>query len=182
MRRALSLIVAVLTLALPAAAAGEAIRLFATEIQLETEDTFSVVERITYDFGGQQRHGIYRDIPVRYGRGRAADYRISLDVESVTDESGIDQLAVKAKDNAGSGWKPIATHSTSGGTEWRRGYLIDDDFTAAGVALNATVQLRFIANDDDPKGARRLRGCVVPVARALRVERHPGRGLSGGPA
>ncbi len=91
MARALRLFVAILALAVPAAAAGEAIRQFTTEIYLETEDAFSVVEKITYDFGDQRRHGIFRDIPVRYGRGRAADYRISLDVESVTDESGIEQ-------------------------------------------------------------------------------------------
>jgi hypothetical protein len=91
MARALRLFVAILALGAPAGAAGEAIRQFTTKIYLETEDAFSVVEKITYDFGNQQRRGIYRDIPVRYGRGRAADYRISLDVESVTDESGIDQ-------------------------------------------------------------------------------------------
>jgi hypothetical protein len=91
MGRALRLILAVLALGVPAAAAGEAIRLFTTEIYLETEDAFTVVEKITYDFGQLQRHGIFREIPVRYGRGRAADYRISLDVESVTDESGINQ-------------------------------------------------------------------------------------------
>jgi uncharacterized membrane protein YgcG len=85
------LILAVLAVSIPAAAAGEAIRLFATEIHLETEDAFIVEERITYDFGHQRRHGIFREIPVRYGRGRAADYRISLDVQSVTDESGIAQ-------------------------------------------------------------------------------------------
>lgn len=88
---ALRLFLAVLALGIPAAAAGEAIRQFTTEIYLETEDAFTVVEKITYDFGNQQRHGIFRDIPVRYGRGRAADYQISLDVESVTDESGIAQ-------------------------------------------------------------------------------------------
>ena len=91
MRRLVQLILAVLAVSIPAAAAGEAIRLFATEIHLETEDAFTVEERITYDFGHQRRHGISREIPVRYGRGRAADYRISLDVESVTDESGIAQ-------------------------------------------------------------------------------------------
>jgi uncharacterized membrane protein YgcG len=91
MTRALRLILAVLALGIPAAASGEMIRLFTTEIYLETEDAFTVVEKITYDFGEQQRHGIFREIPVRYGRGRGADYRISLDVESVTDESGIDQ-------------------------------------------------------------------------------------------
>jgi uncharacterized membrane protein YgcG len=88
MGRLVQLILAVLLFSIPAGAAGEAIRLFATEIQLDTEDAFTVEERITYDFGHQRRHGIFREIPIRYGRGRAADYRISLDVESVTDESG----------------------------------------------------------------------------------------------
>jgi uncharacterized membrane protein YgcG len=91
MRRPVQLIFAALALSIPAAAAGEAIRLFAAEIHLETEDAFTVEEKIRYDFGSNRRHGIYRDIPIRYGRGRAADYRISLDVESVTDESGIAQ-------------------------------------------------------------------------------------------
>jgi uncharacterized membrane protein YgcG len=91
MGRLVQLILAVLALSIPAAAAGEAIRLFATEIHLETEDAFTVEEKIRYDFGNELRHGIFREIPIRYGRGRAADYRISLDVESVTDESGIAQ-------------------------------------------------------------------------------------------
>jgi uncharacterized membrane protein YgcG len=91
MRRLVQLILAVLALSIPAAADGEAIRLFAAEIHLETEDAFTVEERITYDFGHERRHGIFREIPIRYGRGRAADYRISLEVESVTDESGIAQ-------------------------------------------------------------------------------------------
>ena len=63
------LILAALALSIPAAAAGEAIRLFQAEIQLETDGAFTVEERITYDFGPQRRHGIFREIPVRYGRG-----------------------------------------------------------------------------------------------------------------
>ena len=51
MGRLVQLILAVLALSIPAAAAGEAIRLFATEIHLETEDAFTVEERISYDFG-----------------------------------------------------------------------------------------------------------------------------------
>ena len=64
MARALLLLVAILALGAPAAAAGEAIRQFTTEIYLETEDAFSVVEKITYDFGNQRRHGIFRDSTV----------------------------------------------------------------------------------------------------------------------
>jgi uncharacterized membrane protein YgcG len=88
MGRLLQLLAAVLAFAISTAAAGEAIRLFAAEIHLETEDAFTVVENISYDFGDQHRHGIFREIPIRYGRGRAADYRISLEVESVTNGSG----------------------------------------------------------------------------------------------
>ncbi|MBW2243153.1 MAG: DUF2207 domain-containing protein [Deltaproteobacteria bacterium] len=61
---------------------------FETEIYLGTDDDFSVVEKIRYEFGNEARHGIYREIPVAYGRGRAADYRIRLEVESVTDPAG----------------------------------------------------------------------------------------------
>jgi uncharacterized membrane protein YgcG len=85
---AVRLISAILVLSAPVAASGEAIRLFTTEIHLEGEDAFTVVERIDYDFGHERRHGIFREIPVRYGRGLAADYRISLSVESITDGSG----------------------------------------------------------------------------------------------
>jgi hypothetical protein len=83
------LLLAVAAFWLPTAAAGEVIRLFTTELHLDERDTFGVVEEIHYDFGQESRHGIFREIPVRYGRGRAADYRISLEVQSVTDESGM---------------------------------------------------------------------------------------------
>jgi len=89
MRRLVRLILAVAVFSLPAAAQGETIRRFTAEIRLEGEDAFTVVENIDYDFGEQRRHGIFREIPIRYGRGRAADYRISLDVEWVSDESGV---------------------------------------------------------------------------------------------
>jgi uncharacterized membrane protein YgcG len=73
------------------AAAEERIRSFETAIALERDGSFSIEERIVYDFGQAKRHGIYRDIPVRYGRGRAADYRIALDVSSVKDAEGRDR-------------------------------------------------------------------------------------------
>ncbi len=69
-------------------ARAEHIAQFETEIYLGTDDDFSVIEKIRYEFGNQARHGIYREIPVAYGRGRAADYRIRLEVESVTDPAG----------------------------------------------------------------------------------------------
>ena len=76
MGSAVRLIFAVLALSIPAAASGETIRLFATEVHLENEDAFTVVEKIVYDFGHERRHGIFREIPIRYGRGLAADAKV----------------------------------------------------------------------------------------------------------
>ncbi len=73
---------ALIALATPSMA--EQVRSFETEIFLTSEDRFTVVERIGYDFGAQERHGIFREVPIAYGRGRSADYHIGLEVESVT--------------------------------------------------------------------------------------------------
>jgi uncharacterized membrane protein YgcG len=78
-------------LCLGAAASAERVRSWDTEIYLEGEDTFAVVERIRWDFEDAQRHGILRDIPFAYGRGHAADYRVGLDVVEVTDAAGAAQ-------------------------------------------------------------------------------------------
>jgi hypothetical protein len=71
---------------------------------------------------------------------------------AITDGTGgLDSLKVRADDNAGSGWQVVATHATSGGTDWRRHYLLAGDFTAAGVSLTSNVSLRFTAKDADPQ-------------------------------
>ena len=57
----------------PTAASAERVLSWDTEIFLEAEDSFGVVERIRWDFEGASRHGILRDIPVAYGRARGAD-------------------------------------------------------------------------------------------------------------
>jgi uncharacterized protein (TIGR04222 family) len=60
-------VVALLGLAGPAGAqAGERILAFDVDIAVEADGDLVVTERIRYDFGGQERHGILRDIPVRY--------------------------------------------------------------------------------------------------------------------
>lgn len=80
--------IAVLLVGVACAAHGERIERFETEVYLGTDDGFSVVEKIRYDFGTERRRGIYRDVPVAYGRGSAADYRIRLEVEEVSDAQG----------------------------------------------------------------------------------------------
>jgi len=76
---------------LAAPAAAERIRDFGVEIRLDPDGSFSVEERIVYDFEGEHRHGIYRDIPVRYERALGARHHVGLDVDGVTDESGAAQ-------------------------------------------------------------------------------------------
>ena len=77
-----------LWLAAGGASAEEWIRDFRSDLRLHEDGSFTVEERIVYEFGDAQRHGIYRDIPVRYGRGNAPNYRIALEVVSVTDAGG----------------------------------------------------------------------------------------------
>ena len=85
-RRALvALALATLT---AASAFAEQVARYDVDVFLSASDRFTVEERITYDFGFAQKHGIERWIPIRYGRGYAADYRIALELESVTDANG----------------------------------------------------------------------------------------------
>jgi hypothetical protein len=88
MRRACLALLVFLAAAAGSPARAEEIREFFTKVLLSHGDTFTVTERITYDFGSLQRHGIFRDIPIRYGRGSSPDYRIALDVEEVTIDDG----------------------------------------------------------------------------------------------
>jgi uncharacterized membrane protein YgcG len=68
--------------------AEERIRLFRSDVTLSADGSFEVDETIDYSFGSAHKHGIYRDIPVAYGRGSLPDYRISLSVLAVTDAGG----------------------------------------------------------------------------------------------
>jgi uncharacterized membrane protein YgcG len=71
-RRALAAVVlaAGLALAIPAAPARaqatEQILDYAVDLRVEAGGTLLVTERIAYDFGGEDRHGVFRDLPVRF--------------------------------------------------------------------------------------------------------------------
>ncbi len=86
LRALLALACALVAIAAPALA--EQIARFDVSVFLTHSDRFTIEERIVYDFGTQQRHGIERWIPVRYGRGHSADYRVLIELESVLDENG----------------------------------------------------------------------------------------------
>ena len=61
---------------------------FHSEILVKADSTLTVVESIDVDFGTLLRHGIFREIPVRYGYDDERDRLYRLTVRSVTDASG----------------------------------------------------------------------------------------------
>lgn len=67
------------------AAVGEHITAYDVDIVVHEDATLDVVETITYDFGDNQRHGIYREIPLVgevYGERKAIaidDVRVMMD-------------------------------------------------------------------------------------------------------
>lgn len=67
--------------------AAEKINYFESVIKINQDATIAVQERITYNFGAAQRHGIYRTIPVKYERN-GNNYFIEISQLAVVDENG----------------------------------------------------------------------------------------------
>jgi uncharacterized membrane protein len=61
---------------------------FETRVQIHPDSTATVVETITADFSGEEKHGIYRDIPLNYVDRFGQRFRMRLTVLDVTSESG----------------------------------------------------------------------------------------------
>lgn len=66
----------------------EYIQDFQVEIQINNDNSVDVQEKIIYNFGDLQKHGIYREIPYKY-RARGGTFTIDLKVKSVVNESKI---------------------------------------------------------------------------------------------
>lgn len=62
---------------LPSIVSAETITNFKVDARLEPDRRLSITENITYDFEDEQRHGIYREIPVTYLRN-SATYKLRL--------------------------------------------------------------------------------------------------------
>ena len=84
--RVCALLCALITLTawLPRAARAETIRSFDAIVQANKDASLDVSETIVYDFEGQSKHGIYRDIPISYQRD-GGKYSLRWKVESVSD-------------------------------------------------------------------------------------------------
>ncbi|MBP7822694.1 MAG: DUF2207 domain-containing protein [Candidatus Moranbacteria bacterium] len=68
-----------------ATASAEEINSYQVSIDVLKNGKIAVTERIDYDFGLESRHGIYRDIPVKYWAHNGV-YKLRLSDVSVTDE------------------------------------------------------------------------------------------------
>ena len=66
---------------------GWVIKSFQSTITIRQDSTIAVVEDIRVDFGGLQKHGIFRTIPIRYRYNDSNDRVYNLEVKSVTDGS-----------------------------------------------------------------------------------------------
>ena len=88
MRRGIAWRLAVLGIVLATPARSERIRSFDVVIDVGANGSFTVEERIRWDFEGASKHGIYREIPIAYERPGSADYRIDVRVDRVTDAQG----------------------------------------------------------------------------------------------
>jgi uncharacterized protein (TIGR04222 family) len=72
----------------PAAAQDETIHAYDVHIQVQTDGSILVGERIDYDFGSTEHHGIFRDIPNRLTFDNQHDRVYPIDVVSVTASEG----------------------------------------------------------------------------------------------
>lgn len=73
-------------LAIPALA-QEKIDSFDTQIKINSDATINVTETIKYNFGSEERHGIFRYIPIKYSRG-GNNYNLRISEISVLDQAG----------------------------------------------------------------------------------------------
>ncbi|MFA5935640.1 MAG: DUF2207 domain-containing protein [Patescibacteria group bacterium] len=83
MKRLLTAFLLGTAMLLPRLVHAEAIRDFDVSASLDTERNLSITETIVYDFEDEDRHGIFRTIPVNYQRN-GASYKFHLEHISVT--------------------------------------------------------------------------------------------------
>ena len=84
----------------PAAGAHERIASYRVRIAVRRDGSLMVTEQIVYDFGGDRRHGIFRDIPVVYPYSDRFERYLSVAVRSVTLDAGPVPYSVGSKDGS----------------------------------------------------------------------------------
>ncbi len=99
---------------------SEEIQNFYSDIYIKKDGTINVEENIEYDFEAARRHGIYRDIPLRYDYGYKK-YGIKLDVEDVTDFKDVPYIYNVSKSG---GWANIRIGDPDSTVSGVHGYRI----------------------------------------------------------
>jgi uncharacterized protein (TIGR04222 family) len=138
----------------------EQIRSYAVDVHIEPSGTVRVHETIDYDFGVVPKHGIFRDVPVRFDYPPKANHdRVyPLDVVSVRASEGTPaQYTLESGDSNGIGLTRIK--------------IGDPDRTITGVhTYDITYTLRGVLNgfrDHDELNLNAIGpGWTVPIARA----------------
>jgi hypothetical protein len=124
---------AVALLGAPAAPAyapvGESIPSYDTRVEVRPDGTMRVRETITYDFGPQDRHGIFRRLPVRYRYDDTRDRVYPLSAVSVT----MDGRDVPVEQESEGGYEVLRIGDEDRTVTGAHTYVID--YTVAG-ALN----------------------------------------------
>jgi len=94
MKKYLIFIIFLLSFTFGSLALAEQIDSFDTAIKINQDASINVSEKIQYDFGPAsaetsdlERHGIYRDIPIKY-KARGGNFKLRISDISVTDENG----------------------------------------------------------------------------------------------
>jgi uncharacterized membrane protein YgcG len=87
MRKSVIITISALMLAMAGRALASGISSFDQKINVKNDGTFAVTETVLVNFD-EERHGIYRDIPVNYKTDAGNPFSIKVKVDSVTDENG----------------------------------------------------------------------------------------------
>jgi uncharacterized membrane protein len=65
----------------------ERITSFGGEVKINSDSTVDVRETLNYDFGGAEKHGIFRFIPIKY-KARGGNFNLRISNINVNDENG----------------------------------------------------------------------------------------------
>jgi len=103
---------------------------FNADIVINPDATVRVTEKITYNFGELQRHGIYRDIPVKYATNSGNKYTAQIDDIVVTNANGKKVTFVVSKEGNNKKIKIGDANKTITGTQqYNISYTVHDAIT-----------------------------------------------------
>jgi uncharacterized protein (TIGR04222 family) len=119
------------TIPVAAADAGWTIDAFRADITIRPDGSLAIIETIDVDFGGLEKHGIFRTIPTKYRYNDRQDRTYALSVDSVTDRSGRSWKYQLTRGDAATEIKiGDAARTLSGKQSYRIAYRIDGALNA----------------------------------------------------